>query len=370
MRRVYDEEGNRWHKDAERVKNLNSGVSGAHCSIPFQCEICWIRNLEYRNPQPEDDPYLMTIRRANLDAMAGKSRHTLAGHRRRTTEMVNHAVRIGKTPSLQPRGPFPLGDQVGMGLAVDIIQKSLVARGKTEAVVQAETLRQLRSTYTKNWESSPLGVAESAAFAKGTSRVRPTKCPAQSEWYQDFWRGLEARMGYKSSANHAISIAAMTQAIAYVKEDALTAETTWEANHLWKLGAYLTLTTAASLRGYEGFFLDLAALRKHIHVGQGGSVPSKFTKNSILTNEQAKNLPHLVLPLLGKFKGEIGIDHHMVNIASFTKSGLEPRWWAEKLIEVTESEGRFDGPAFGTPDGALAAHAVVPLRASSGVMEN
>ena len=66
-----------------------------------------------------------------------------------------------------------------MGLAVDILQKSLIAVGRNEAVVQAETLRQLRSTYTKNWESSPLGVAESAAFAKGMGRIRPTKCPAQ-----------------------------------------------------------------------------------------------------------------------------------------------------------------------------------------------
>ena len=29
---------------------------------------------------------------------------------------------------------------------------------------------------------------------------------------------------------------------------------------------------------------------------------------------------------------------------------------AQKLVAVTESEGRFDGPAFGTPEGLLASH--------------
>ena len=127
-----------------------------------------------------------------MDAMSGKSKYTIAGHKQRTIELVNNAVRINKTSSLQPRGPFPLADQVGMGLAVDIVQKLVVSRGKTEKVIQAETLRQLRSTYTKNWESSPAGIAESAAFSRGTGQVRPTKCPAQAEWYQDFWHGLEA----------------------------------------------------------------------------------------------------------------------------------------------------------------------------------
>ena len=65
-------------------------------------------------------------------------------------------------------------------------------------------------------------------------------------------------------------------------------------------------------------------------------------------------LPHVVLPLLGQFKGEVGIDYHIINIANETSSGLQPRWWLEKLIEVTESEGRVSGPAFATPWGTLA----------------
>ena len=100
--------------------------------------------------------------------------------------MVKNAYDVNKTPTLENRGPFPLNDQLGMGLAVDMLQESLVAVGKNEATVQAETLRKLRSTYTKNWDSSPHGVGEGASFAKGSGRVRPTRCPTQSEWFHNF----------------------------------------------------------------------------------------------------------------------------------------------------------------------------------------
>lgn len=354
MRRVTDEDGNPWHKDEDRCQKLNTGVEGVNCCMPFQCECCWIRNLEGRDPTRGDEAYMMTIRRANLDAMAGKARDTIRAHRRRTKRLVDNALRINKTPGVKERGPFPLRDETGMGLAVDIIQESLHAVGRIEPVVQAETLRQLRSTYSKLWDSSPEGVAEVASFGRGAGRVRPTSCPSQSEWFQDFWRGVEARMGHKSGANHAITMSAMVQAITYIKEDAAKASSQEEADYLVKVGAYLTFCTAASLRGYEGFYLDLSALRRYADVGRGGEVPSRLTNNSILTEEECMRLPHVVLPLLGKFKGEIGIDHHVINVAAETKSGLEPRWWADQLLEVVQGEGRTSGPAFASPDGELA----------------
>ncbi len=66
-----------------------------------------------------------------------------------------------------------------------------------------------------------------------------------------------------------------------------------------------------------------------------------------------RDLPHVMVCLLGKFKGEIGVDHHLIIIASETISGLRPRWWLEKLVDVCESEGRSIGPAFASADGRL-----------------
>ena len=101
---------------------------------------------------------------------------------------------------------------------------------------------------------------------------------AQLEWYADFWRGLEARMGHKSLANHAITVPAMVQAIAYIKQGAESAGTQEDSNFLWKLDAFLTICTAALLRGYEGFYTDLTALRRFIHLGKGASFPPGYPR--------------------------------------------------------------------------------------------
>ena len=176
--------GNPWHREEERQRRLGQGVDGAHMCTPFQCEVCWFRNLEGKEVQPgRDDIYLACIRRSNLDAMLGKSPLTIENHARESRAAVKNAELINKTPSYHQRGPFPLSDNVGMGLAIDMQLKSITAKGRIKEHVQFATLRRLRSTYTKNWESSPRGVSEGSAFSRGTGRVRPTSCPSQSEGF-------------------------------------------------------------------------------------------------------------------------------------------------------------------------------------------
>ena len=121
-----------------------------------------------------DDTYITCIRRANLDAMLGKSPLNIRSHRRETLAALRNVASIGKTLVYHPRGPFPVGDHVGMSLVVDMLVKSLVAKGRILDHVQFSTLRKMRSTYTKNWESSPYGVMEGAAFANGSVPLNPS----------------------------------------------------------------------------------------------------------------------------------------------------------------------------------------------------
>ena len=51
------------------------------------------------------------------------------------------------------------------------------------------------------------------------------------------------------------------------------------ADELQKFGALICIVTAASLCGYEGFYLDLAGMRKHLNQEKFG--------------EEATNLPHV-----------------------------------------------------------------------------
>jgi hypothetical protein len=57
------------------------GFKGAHASIPFQCERCWLFNLEGRLPADGlDDMYVTYIRQANLHAMGGRAKSTIEAH--------------------------------------------------------------------------------------------------------------------------------------------------------------------------------------------------------------------------------------------------------------------------------------------------
>ena len=62
MPRIVDEEGNPWHKEEKRLRQLMQGVDGSHICIPCQCELCWYQNIEGNDPIPgKDDIYVMCI---------------------------------------------------------------------------------------------------------------------------------------------------------------------------------------------------------------------------------------------------------------------------------------------------------------------
>ena len=63
--------------------------------------------------------------------------------------------------------------------------------------------------------------------------------------------------------------------------------------------------------------------------------------------------PHIIVTLIGEFKGELGTKHHLIALASETSSGIKLRWWLEELLRVREEEGCRTGPAFGSRDGSV-----------------
>jgi hypothetical protein len=63
--------------------------------------------------------------------------------------------------------------------------------------------------------------------------------------------------------------------------------------------------------------------------------------------------PHIIIPLLSEFKGESGYKYHLMSLASTTSSGIELRWWMEKLIQVRQEENCTTDPGFGHKDGSV-----------------
>ena len=141
-------------------------------------------------------------------------------------------------------------------------------------------------------------------------------------------------MGSQAQPDQAVRVGAIVHLLRLLKSDAQCAKDTGyaaDANYLWKVGAYVCVLTAASLRGHEGFYVELAGLRKHLSKGKSGTIPAglSITKEVILMEEVCVNLPHFTVALLGHFKGETKVDHHLIAIASVTQLGLKPRWWIE-----------------------------------------
>jgi hypothetical protein len=107
---------------------------------------------------------------------------------------------------------------------------------------------------------------------------------------------------------------------------------------LWvSVGAYSIVCYTGSLRGNEGFLLDLYGLRLYLEEGREPNLK-----------------PHVVAPLLGRFKNELGERYHLLLLAAVTGSGLSPRKWLDWLVQAREEEGFTNGPAFRDGEGNLA----------------
>jgi hypothetical protein len=93
-------------------------------------------------------------------------------------------------------------------------------------------------------------------------------------------------------------------------------------------GAYYVIAFCCALRGEEIGKSDLGGIRNHFEES-GASDPL-----------------HVVVALLGRFKGETGLGYHLMPLVIRTRSGLEPRKWIGRLLSFYCEKGIFHGPFF------------------------
>lgn len=64
----------------------------------------------------------------------------------------------------------------------------------------------------------------------------------------------------------------------------------------------------------------------------------------------AQGRDHVVIPMMGRFKGETGERNILRALVACTASGIKVKWWVERLVELMITEKRDDlgqpGPAF------------------------
>ena len=106
-----------------------------------------------------------------------------------------------------------------------------------------------------------------------------------------------------------------------------------EDKHLWSVFiCYKTITYVISLRGNEGFLLDLEGLNKYY---------------------SSSAQEHFVIALYEKLKGEANVGYHLVPCINITGSGIQVRKIIYRLIKLNRTFGFTDGPAISDRKGKM-----------------
>ncbi len=315
-------------EEGEDDHRFMMGRDGDNLITPFQCDLCHFRNLFNRDPVnhlAQDIRMQKLIQQANLDALWAREPLTIKSNLMTCRQGLSIATSLGFGDKLfRPMGPFPLEDTFGMGAAVVMLQQSLQP-GRNAAIVQFGTIRKFCSAFSNAYLSSAEG-QQAMVMAKDTKKLRVTKCPTYGEFFERFVRGVHKRMGDIVKQDKALSIVLLKEIFLSLEEEWLSGGLNQMG--LAKEGAFYSIAYCCALRGEEAPLADLYGMIKHWKEGE------------------EHELKHVVVALLGRFKGETGESYHLMPIVAVTSRGLEPRKWIGRLLDKYKELGITHGPLF------------------------
>ena len=168
--------------------------------------------------------------------------------------------------------------------------------------------------------------------------TRLSQDPCGTLWFHRFAEGMANRMGKIYIPNLAMShklTLKFFQTLETQIHEAVDANT---RHNLIVFCAYSTVSYVLSLRGDEGFLLDVKELRSN------------------WTNHSAK---FLVIALLGKLKGEKTDSIHKFPCVCNTDSGINVKRAILRALNIKASYGFLDGPLISDVSGMLMAPKVI-----------
>ena len=324
------------------------GRAGDNFMTMFQCDLCHFRNIQKRDPvsgNAVDNRALRNIRRANMDALWSRELTTVRTNLAVVRKLCAYGEdRLGfdsevMVPSM---GPFPVRDDCGMRVAAVSTERSL-DKGVNERTIQHGTVRKFRSAFSNMWHASVEGGLDAIAV-RDTSKLIQTSCPTFGDWYERFGVGLHKRMGDSVRQDRAISVLQMRALMNEFEKDWLSlAEqgNSDEEREKVLFGAlFAVVAYVVALRGEEVPLMDLAGTRNHF---------SSAVKTGV--DEDGRDMAHVVIALLGRFKGEKGERYHYMVSVLKTKSGLMPGKWIGRMLKWYKDKGVTNGPVFRKKNG-------------------
>jgi hypothetical protein len=110
-------------------------------------------------------------------------------------------------------------------------------------------------------------------------------------------------------------------------------DTEWDQYplHRWDIaaeGAFYVIAFCCALRGEELPLVDLHGILKH------------------WDQSVDHDPPHIIIAILGRFKGEIGENYHLLPIITKTSSGIDSKSWVGRLLQEYRKTNITTGPLF------------------------
>lgn len=216
-----------------------------------------------------------------------------------------------------------------MGAAIVTLQLSLNP-GKNDKTVQFGTIRKFRSAHSNAYHASVEG-QDAMVMAKDTRKMTATRYPTYGTWFETFMKGCHKRMVEVVKPDQALSTSILLVILSILEEE-------WQQFPHQRFaisleGAFYVIGFCSASRGEELPLMDLCGTLKHWDQSIT-SVP-----------------PHIVVAILGRFKGEIGESYHLLPIVTNTSSGINNELWIGRLLNEYRSRGIMSGPLLRTKDG-------------------
>lgn len=186
-------------KDPERFRK---GFKGGHLmGIPFQCDLCVFRDLNYRDPiasLPKDSTTLVAIRRLNLDAMWAREPETARNNLSRIRRDCSDALTLFSMVDPLPYLPtHSVGDRLGYKAALMTLAASL-RPGRYRENVQYGTARKTSSWVGNVHDASSLYDGRAINLREKPSEKEDkflSSSPTSGKWFRRFMQGMKLRMG-------------------------------------------------------------------------------------------------------------------------------------------------------------------------------
>ena len=219
-------------------------------------------------------------------------------------------------------------------MAITILKASQEPGRTSKEYTHYDSIRKMASAFSNHYEASTQAASETWVLRADLTNSFFTDCPTRSEFFTRFKAGLKAIMGRDVRGDSPLDYRILHKILFRLKSELLEPSTSWERRRwIATCGVFYSVSFCLALRGNETLMLDLSGLKNYWLQGL------------------SETPPHIILPLLGKFKGEDSQRYHILLAPVESDSGFEIKRWIEWLIAARASEDIIQGPAFCDEDG-------------------